>query len=90
MKEPRVVIVTWRDCTSMDVSMTPQEAGQESLLVMQSCGFLVAETPEVICIGRDSEGQQGTYRDLQWIPKVNIDRVQHCKVIRTTHVKKCR
>jgi hypothetical protein len=71
----RAVTVEWFDCTSADLVMTPEEASEFELIVMHSTGNFVCENKKFICIGRDWIPEQESFRDLQWIPKVNVIKV---------------
>lgn len=72
MKQSAQLIV-WRDCTHWgDASMSSDEAAREQLIEMHTIGHTVTETREAIALGMDYIPEQGRYRHISWIPRVNI------------------
>ena len=72
MPTPKVVEITWRDCTYVDEVFDAEEAMVQSLIVMHDIGYLIGEDEEKICLGGEWIESQECYRHLTWIPKVNI------------------
>ena len=68
----RGVKVVWEDCTGQDVYATKDEALNGQLMVMETRGHYIGENKKFVVLGRDYIVGDDRFRDLVWIPKVNI------------------
>ena len=71
-EDVRGVKVVWEDCTAQDTYATKDEALTGKLMVMVTRGSYIGETDKCVAVGRDYIPADQRFRDISWIPKVNI------------------
>jgi len=70
--------VTWFDASYQRGECTSDELVPQ--VELQSAGLLVRENEETVSIALDSYTNDGTWRYIEHIPKVNIRRIRRIKV----------
>ena len=72
MAEQKVIEVHWFDYTFHDEVYDAEEAMGHDLIEMRDVGYFVGEDKRKIALAGEWAEEQGSYRHLTWIPKVNI------------------
>lgn len=74
MHYPKIVQVTWRDCSYNDT----QDA-IPALIDLCTLGFVIAETTEYLSIAKEQQIEAMSYRHLTTIPKSGILEIKELR-----------
>ena len=72
MPEIVVVRVKWLDSACYEATATFATDESLELKTLETSGFLVRQTKDLIAIAKDYDAENGTYRGVSTIPMVNV------------------
>ena len=69
------LLVRWRDAAHSDGVFTKAEAAQYTLITVWTLGYFLMEHPDRVVLAGEYFEEEGTYRRIFAIPRVNIEEV---------------
>lgn len=76
-KGQRIAVVDWFDASTQRGPLRPDE--MNPFVILRTVGWLVREDKESVTVAMDYFEDEGTYRDIAHIPRVNIRRMRVLK-----------
>lgn len=69
-----IAIVDWFDASMQKGPMLPEE--MRPFITLRTVGWLVRADNKVVTVAMDFHEEDGTYRDIAHIPRVNVLRIK--------------
>jgi hypothetical protein len=78
MPRPTIAVIDWLDASFTDGPLALHDV--KPLIRLQTVGWLIHEDGVSITVAQERAEEDGRYRAVQSIPKVNVVRVRKVKV----------
>lgn len=81
LTRPKLVYVTWKDCTSCDAWMLPPDLEEFGCQMIHTCGFLTLENDEFIGVSVAWEESFGKVAGTFLIPRAQLINVEEFEFV---------